>query len=143
MIYQIIYRSKLSDEMSFKLLVDILESSEFMNRSLGITGFLLATDTQFLQVLEGSFESVNHIYHRIVKDERHKEVQIISYNLVADRAFPEWGMKAVSISNMHQPLREMLYSRFGTNGKFEIPTNPNECYSILRETSKFVKNMKL
>lgn len=142
MIYRLIYKSKLIGAMNFRLLVDLMDQSEKKNEAMGITGFLLATDEEFLQVLEGSFEAVNELYHTIVQDQRHTHVQLIGFDVVADRAFPEWTMKGSSINELKQPLRNMLLKRFGSkDGKFLLPLDKYESYALLRDAADIFKGL--
>lgn len=140
MIYQLMYKSRITGEMSFRVLIDIMDQSRKKNEELGITGFLLATDEEFLQVLEGSFEAVNEIYHTIAKDKRHQHLQLISFELIRERYFPKWTMKATSINELKQPLRNMLIEKYGTqDGNFIIPVDKYQCYALLKDAADMFK----
>jgi hypothetical protein len=134
------YKSRITGEMSFRVLIDIMDQSRKKNEELGITGFLLATDQEFLQVLEGSFEAVNEIYHSIAKDKRHEKMQLISFEIVKDRYFPKWTMKATSINELKHPLRNMLIKKYGTkDGNFIIPTDKYQSYALLKDAADIFK----
>ena len=64
--------------MDLKQISTIVEDSAENNRTLGITGLLLASNTHSCQVLEGSQLAVNQVFGRIMHDPRHSEVTIVS-----------------------------------------------------------------
>ncbi len=63
------------------------------NEEHGITGFLFYFDNRFVQILEGEFEAVTHIYSRIRHDERHKGARIIWFSEIEGRDFSKWSME--------------------------------------------------
>lgn len=70
----------------------LLASARRLNEQNGISGFLLATDTAFAQVLEGSEASVAETYGRIVMDPRHAQLRLLAREPIAGRAFAGWSM---------------------------------------------------
>lgn len=56
---------------------DILQISARNNQAAGITGALCLSNGIFLQQLEGDRTAVNALYHRILKDSRHKDPAIL------------------------------------------------------------------
>jgi len=84
----------------------ILAASRRNNALVGVTGALMFTDGLFGQVLEGRREVVEAVFERIQLDERHGEVQLLSFAPIEARAFPEWAMAYVGAS-------ELGVSRFG------------------------------
>ncbi len=56
---------------------DILLISARNNQAAGITGALCLSNGIFLQQLEGGRTAVNALYHRILKDSRHKDPAIL------------------------------------------------------------------
>lgn len=56
---------------------DILQISDRNNQAAGITGALCLSNGIFLQQLEGDRTAVNALYHRILKDSRHKDPAIL------------------------------------------------------------------
>ncbi|WP_293800455.1 BLUF domain-containing protein [uncultured Bosea sp.] len=69
-----------------------LASARRFNGQNGITGFLLATDRAFAQVLEGQQDNVTETYGRIVMDPRHAAVRLLIEEPIAARSFPGWAM---------------------------------------------------
>lgn len=88
---QLIYASDLvnGDETQ---LAPILESAVRHNREDDITGMLLYSGGNFLQVLEGAANKVNETYQRICHDLRHTNIIILIQKEVDERHFPDWSM---------------------------------------------------
>uniref|UniRef100_A0A9E8A0A8 BLUF domain-containing protein n=1 Tax=Bosea sp. NBC_00436 TaxID=2969620 RepID=A0A9E8A0A8_9HYPH len=70
----------------------MLASARRFNDRNGITGFLLATDRAFAQVLEGQQDNVTETYGRIVMDPRHAAVRLLIEEPIAARSFAGWAM---------------------------------------------------
>ena len=85
-------KSRLVDANRRTELDNILASARRLNEQNGITGFLLATDGAFAQVLEGPRESVAQTYGRIVVDPRHAELRVLVEEPIAARSFAGWTM---------------------------------------------------
>ena len=70
----------------------ILESAVRHNREDGITGMLLYSGGNFLQVLEGSRDRVHATYERICRDPRHGSIMLLTEEEVPERHFADWSM---------------------------------------------------
>lgn len=70
----------------------MLASARRFNDQNSITGFLLATDKAFAQVLEGPRGNVAETYGRIVMDPRHVAMRLLAEEAIATRSFPSWAM---------------------------------------------------
>lgn len=90
-ITQLIYVSDLvnSDEAQ---LAPILESAVRHNQEDDISGMLLYSGGNFLQVLEGTPEQVRQTYQRICRDPRHTNIIILTQEEVEERHFSDWSM---------------------------------------------------
>lgn len=73
----------------------ILETSQRNNAADGITGALMFTDGLFAQVLEGRRVAIETVFERIQLDDRHGDVQLLSFGPVEARVFPNWAMAFV------------------------------------------------
>jgi hypothetical protein len=91
-IHQLIYTSCPSESLTPAALKALMVRSRVNNARLGITGILLHTDDQFMQVVEGPQAAVEDLMERIHKDQRHEDVRIIMAHNVARRDFGEWDM---------------------------------------------------
>ena len=62
------------------------------NQAMDVTGMLLYANQQFLQVLEGRRQDVNHIFQSISHDARHHDVNLVSVRNIQQRNFDNWDM---------------------------------------------------
>lgn len=71
---------------------DILAASRRNNAPLNITGILLHSDTHFFQYIEGDEETLDLLYDKIKRDQRHSNVILIAKSAINERNFPTWQM---------------------------------------------------
>ena len=95
------YTSEMTVSTDF---MDILEVSRARNERDGITGVLLFCNNNVVQCLEGSRESVNKAYGRIVGDRRHQYALLLDYRVLSARLFPTWSMGDVPESSVTRPI---------------------------------------
>jgi hypothetical protein len=120
--YRLIYRSRSTKEIDWPTVQAILHSSENQNREHDINGVLLATDTHFLQVLEGRFEDVNDTFMRIVQDSRHTDLRLISYGVIDALLFAGWGMRGIGVFDLNKDLEAKLMEKYGEeDGSVKFP----------------------
>lgn len=86
------YCSRAADGLTPADFADIAKASAVKNKRLGITGFLVDCDGQFLQALEGPVDQVERLMETIREDPRHCDVQVLMAKQVARRQFGFWGM---------------------------------------------------
>jgi len=96
MLIQLTYASRTAHSLGPGDVKDILQSSLRNNTAAGVTGALCLTNGIFLQQLEGDRAAVNQLYHRIQKDIRHKDTQILDFSEIASRRFGTWSMGLIS-----------------------------------------------
>ena len=127
-----IYKSRCKSLANWDLVESILDSSTKNNSVNAITGVLLATETHFLQLLEGEFEALNSTLERISRDSRHYEVQLISFHEIEDRRFGDWGMHGIGLFDLNHELAVELGSKFGIdNGNIRFPSTKHEVIDML------------
>ena len=90
--YQLVYVSSVSADLSEDDLQDILCRAREANRDFDITGMLVCLDGCVMQVLEGRQECVRELYARIEADLRHSGAKVLIESDIAKRAFPDWSM---------------------------------------------------
>lgn len=76
-------------------LVAILNEAQIHNSKHSIYGVLFYGNDCFFQCLEGSKLEIESLYHKLLKDPRHKEVVLLSYQPVSKVRFLGWNMKYV------------------------------------------------
>lgn len=80
-----------------------------------MTGALCLHDGMFLQQLEGEVATIDALYERIVRDERHREATIIDMADIPRRRFDSWsmGMFAEDADNRY------VFEKHSSTGKFD------------------------
>ncbi len=111
---RLIYASN-HDGLAFETVDHILQKSRANNVASGITGALVITDTQFMQLLEGDRTAVAGCFMRIMQDDRHRDIQVICAGDVGHRLFSEWSMHLIKASRIKQDI----LSRYFINGTFD------------------------
>jgi len=92
MLSQLIYLSYRNENCSDEEIEKILSVSIKKNETKQVTGVLLYSSSNFIQVLEGEKDELLAIYDKIKKDERHRMVVMISLRIIDKRSFPSWQM---------------------------------------------------
>lgn len=90
----------------------ILQSAREHNARNQITGALWFDGTYFIQVLEGGRKAISDTYHRIARDPRHFDIELVSCELIDRRVFNDWKMAYVSDT---QPNRDLIRKYSGTD----------------------------
>ena len=104
MLVRLLYASRAAASLTTSVINAILEESRRNNPALGITGILCYSGDQFIQVLEGGRDEVCDLYNSIVRDPRHAQVRILSYEEIAERRFGGWTMGQVDIAKVNPSL---------------------------------------
>ena len=96
----IIYTSKYvgKPEDINDVLADIVIRSEINNLNFGITGLLFYQNGRFIQVLEGERDSLEGLMSILEKDDRHENINRIVDESIKKRAFQEWSMDSLNLS---------------------------------------------
>jgi hypothetical protein len=91
--FRILYLSTANQPFSSGDLSELLQKARARNDAAHVTGMLVHSDGDFLQVLEGEPEDVIGVYDRISVDPRHRDVSLLQRGLgFGDRLFPNWTM---------------------------------------------------
>jgi hypothetical protein len=104
MLVRLLYASRATASFSTAIVDSILEQSRKNNPSQGITGILCFSDDLFIQVLEGGRDEVCELYNKIVRDDRHCDVRILTYEEISERRFGGWSMGQVNIAKINPSL---------------------------------------
>jgi uncharacterized membrane protein (DUF373 family) len=73
-------------------LMDILNNARLNNVCMGVSGMLLYTGTEFIQILEGEEKIIDELLDMIKKDPRHRNFRIIEKKKITTREYAEWTM---------------------------------------------------
>ncbi len=130
--YRLIYKSRSCTKVDWTFVKSILDGSAARNKRDAITGVLVATDSHFLQAIEGNFERLNALFLRVARDTRHKQIQIISFNCVERRLFGSWDMHGVGLFQFEKSLSEQLIAKYGEEeGGVRFPTEEWRALSLI------------
>jgi hypothetical protein len=89
---RLIYLSLAVANLSEDQVAAIVSVSSLRNNEAGITGMLWFNGMHFAQVIEGEREAVAMTMRRIVQDDRHREIELVSDGDDDRRLFGSWGM---------------------------------------------------
>ena len=88
----IVYVSVSSERLSEKYLDDFLSAIRKRNKQRRVTGLLLYNDEFFIQVIEGSKETIHNLFEIIKNDSRHSNIVKLLEESIESRSFPDWSM---------------------------------------------------
>lgn len=91
-LYCLIYISSASRPLDSDELNAILSASRVNNSALGITGMLVYSQGNIIQVLEGNSDTIEALYQKIGLDPRHFGVIRLIKKPIEQRSFGEWSM---------------------------------------------------
>ncbi len=130
---RLIYRSTCADKLIDNAnLRHLVEKSAEHNRAAGITGLLMLSGDRFLQVLEGPEEAVNRLFGRIIRDKRHRDLRLLSFEQIGPTYFDDWSMHLVDLFDLPKAPRELLARKYRSReGAVEIPERLHEVYALL------------
>lgn len=131
-LHRLVYTSVPTPDVDDRQIAAILHSARTHNREDGITGFLAFNARTFLQVLEGPGRAISHCLVRLMRDERHDGVELLSYEPIDARAFPDWGMGYAALHSRH----ESLVARYCGGGEISAQAmSPAGALMLLQELS--------
>lgn len=90
---QIVYTSRATDRVTAAELFKIIEVSARNNPGREITGFLVATQSSFLQLVEGPVARLDELIAVLQRDPRHRDISVLLREPVQRRDFPSWKMQ--------------------------------------------------
>jgi hypothetical protein len=131
---RLIYKSVLCPEkLPHAGVQEMAEKASLKNEKAGITGVLLLSGDHFLQVLEGPVKFVNQLYCKIVTDERHSNVELISYENVSTTFFHDWSMRLLRLDkDLPAKLRKTLVDKYAEkDGHISIPGDLFHVHALL------------
>jgi len=109
MILQLLYISQAATPMDTQALMDLLAQCHRNNRELGLTGLLMYSGGNFIQLLEGDPASVSQMYDRIRHDRRHTNVRLLLQEPAKRRIFDRWRMGLLNMDDGEALDRDRLF----------------------------------
>jgi hypothetical protein len=104
MLVRLLYASRAASPLTAPIIDSILETSRENNPRQGITGLLCFSDDIFIQVVEGGRDEVCELFNTIVRDDRHTNVRILTYEEISERRFGGWLMGQVNLAKVNPAL---------------------------------------
>ena len=90
--HHIIYLSTVRAPLKQEELVSLLEEARAKNKRRDITGILVYSDRQFMQLIEGEEADVTRLYTSLCQDPRHTGVIKLADKPIVARSFSDWNM---------------------------------------------------
>lgn len=115
--FRLVYISGETTKLSPEALESLVMEARRKNEQLSITGLLLYGSGNFLQILEGTEETVKNLYEAIRIDRRHRRVITINQEPIAAREFPGWSMGFREISQLSASASENFTNLSKTSQK--------------------------
>ena len=103
MLVRLLYASRALDP-SPATIEAILAQSRQYNPPSGITGILCYGGGIFLQAIEGGRSAVNTLYGHILRDKRHTDVELLTYEEISERRFGGWTMGQVNLNKVNHSI---------------------------------------
>ena len=130
---RLIYKSISSEHIvSNEDLRTLVQQSAQNNSEQDISGLLLLSGDEFLQVLEGTTRAVNELFRKILNDKRHHDVNLISFEPIGPVYFDDWSMRLVDLYDLPlAPRQFMMHKYHYQDGFIVIPDKLHEVYSLL------------
>lgn len=94
-LHELVYVSLAERPMSQEELLSLLDAASAYNQQHGITGLLIYSDREFMQLLEGEREVVMGLFRHIERDTRHTQVHPIWDGPINARSCRDWAMGAM------------------------------------------------
>ncbi len=88
----LIYVSAATEPMDSDQLDRLLDECRRYNKEYRLTGMLLYKKQRFMQVIEGEDDEVGRLFELIKQDSRHSAIDILRYEHIQHRSFPDWSM---------------------------------------------------
>ncbi len=131
-LHQIIYISTANEELTEECLLALLSKSQKSNKARGITGLLLLSDGNIIQIIEGPKMAVLELYEKIKNDPRHRGVTLMSSRKIDHPDFPNYQMGFRRL-NQEIEARHPNFSKIIENGCLNT--------EVLANTSKLVSTL--
>ena len=119
MLVRMLYLSRPVGPQTTTMTSSILAAAQGFNAQNGITGVLCQGQGFFIQALEGERRIVNQLYHRIVLDQRHKDLEVMLLDDIEQRRFGQWTMAHVLLSDRDRlgQLQQPAFDPYATPGR--------------------------
>lgn len=87
---------------------EIITTSRVNNGRTGITGCLTLAGETFVQVLEGTSDTLDELMEEIREDDRHRNVSVLGDRPITARLFRTWGMARITVPPFRPDLLRIV-----------------------------------
>ncbi|SFC60312.1 BLUF domain-containing protein [Zunongwangia sp. SCSIO 43204] len=113
--WAICYVSSASPAIEETDINEVLSWTQSWNTDHNITGFLLYSEGNFFQVLEGDELKVKDVFQKIEKDRRHRNLFKIFNREIKQDQYDEYSCEFLSKYNESEELNENYYLQYLKN----------------------------
>ena len=106
MLVRLLYVSQPVGPITTAVTSSILSLSSQFNKQEKITGVLCQGSGMYMQVLEGERSKVNRLMKKIMADQRHEHLELLSMEDITQRQFGQWSMTLVHLSKDDPMVKE-------------------------------------
>lgn len=128
---EISYVSEATQQMGVLALMNLLDTASNRNQDHQVTGVLFFDNGIFGQIIEGRACFLLPIWESIMRDPRHRNIQVLDTRKIAERRFGNWSMAFYGSEEIGKYVPELKTIFKGT-----IHTLPNELLNILKSISE-------
>jgi len=141
--YRLIYKSVATEKVVSNQTLRNLESQAAeANAAKGITGLLLLSGNVFLQVLEGSAGDLTDLFGRIMQDERHHRLELITFDAAPERLFDDWNLRLIDLYDLPGEKRAVMAAKYQqSEGSILIPDDKHLVYALLLDARHLCASM--
>ncbi|MBS0314365.1 MAG: BLUF domain-containing protein [Burkholderiales bacterium] len=104
MLVRLLYVSRAADGLSAAMIDEIVAQSRKNNPEAGLTGLLCHSGSIFMQVIEGGRPAVSATFARILRDPRHRDVELLVFEEISERRFAGWVMGRANLEKINRSL---------------------------------------
>ncbi|MGC6417824.1 MAG: BLUF domain-containing protein [Bradymonadia bacterium] len=110
--------SKVADEIK-----GIIDGCTQRNPALGITGCLMFSGRRVVQFLEGPVDSVDPLYEKICRDQRHTQIACLYLGESETREIPDWAMALCDLGAVTEDDDSLKHVFAASQGAFKFHMN--------------------
>ena len=107
----------------------ILVSSCKNNQSVEVTGLLIYSEDQYLQLLEGPTPALEETFSKIKSDPRHDNIIVLKEDFTDRRLFSSWTMRP-------QPLDVMMFEEDDIKNGLIERFSPSQAFNVFNNLSR-------
>lgn len=137
-IYQLVYVSSAVTAFSDEALLSLLEKSRHNNVQRQITGFLLYSEGNIIQLLEGSKQQVEMLFRIIKADARHDGIIVLYQGYSDTREFADWRMGFKQLDRLELAHDIDLFNQLLAENESDVAAIRSAKIKLLVETFRRV-----